>query len=182
MSQPLCIPLQDTFRFLRPPIPARSTAFLAVCLPAILRRQPYGLTTFPACHTTDLGSAYSPAVSNDVTRDSSGSTNRNRLVSAYQQLWHRNANEVYQQFTYVNRISQPSSSTPLLLGVSGRSSRDARSPETSGGYIVGRASHPTVTSDACLPRLLLVVQQVHYTRRNYRRGRTMTHRAFARIT
>ncbi|RQN39152.1 hypothetical protein EHZ25_10890 [Paraburkholderia tropica] len=62
MSQPLCIPLQDTFRFLRPPIPAWSTAFLAVRLPAMLRRQLYGLTTFPACHTTDLGSAYSPVV------------------------------------------------------------------------------------------------------------------------
>ena len=35
-------------------------------------------------------------------------------------------------------------------------------PETAGGYIVRRASHPTVASDACLPRLLLVVQQVHF--------------------
>jgi hypothetical protein len=37
------------------------------------------------------------------------------------------------------------------------------SARTSEGYIVRRASHPTVASDACLPRLLLVVQQVHYS-------------------
>lgn len=55
-------PLQPSIRFFRPPIPAPSTAFLAVRLPAILRRQRYGLTAFPACHTTDVGSAYSPTV------------------------------------------------------------------------------------------------------------------------
>ena len=62
MSQPLSGPLQPGLRFLRRPLPAQSTAFLTVRLPASLRRQPYRLTTFPACHTTDLGSAYSPAV------------------------------------------------------------------------------------------------------------------------
>jgi hypothetical protein len=36
----------------------------------------------------------------------------------FKQLWLLTGNEVYQQFTYVNPISQPSSSTPLLLGVS----------------------------------------------------------------
>jgi hypothetical protein len=36
----------------------------------------------------------------------------------FKQLWLLSAYEVYQQFTYVNLISQPSSSTPLLLGVS----------------------------------------------------------------
>jgi hypothetical protein len=36
----------------------------------------------------------------------------------FKQLWLISAYEVYQQFTYVNPISQPSSSTPLLLGVS----------------------------------------------------------------
>jgi hypothetical protein len=36
----------------------------------------------------------------------------------FKQLWLLSAYEVYQQFTYVNPISQPSSSTPLLLGVS----------------------------------------------------------------
>ncbi|KAA1005120.1 hypothetical protein FVF58_30275 [Paraburkholderia panacisoli] len=63
MSQPLSGPLQPGLRFFRPPIPAQSTASLTVRLPARLRWQPYRLTTFPACHTTDLGSAYSPAVS-----------------------------------------------------------------------------------------------------------------------
>ena len=36
----------------------------------------------------------------------------------FKQLWLLSAYEVYQQFTYINHISQPSSSTPLLLGVS----------------------------------------------------------------
>ncbi|TCK95557.1 hypothetical protein B0G74_2183 [Paraburkholderia sp. BL9I2N2] len=62
MSQPLSGPLQPGIRFFRPPIPAPSTAFLAVHLPARLRWRRYGLTAFPACHTTDLGSAYSPTV------------------------------------------------------------------------------------------------------------------------
>ncbi|AXK65697.1 hypothetical protein CN645_12245 [Burkholderia sp. IDO3] len=62
MSQPLSAPLQRGIRFFRPPIPARSTAFLAVRLPSVLPRQPYGLTTFPACHTTGLGPASPPAV------------------------------------------------------------------------------------------------------------------------
>ena len=80
----------------------------------------------------------------------------------FKQLWLLSAYEVYQQFTYINPISQPSSSTPLLLGVSRPSPRGTGPPETSEGYIVRRASHPTVASDACLPRLLLVVQQVHF--------------------
>ena len=83
----------------------------------------------------------------------------------FKQLWLLTGNEVYQQFTYVNPISQPSASTPLLLGVSKPYPRGTDLPETSGGYIVRRASYPTVASDACLPRLLLVVQQVHYPRR-----------------
>jgi hypothetical protein len=37
-----------------------------------------------------------------------------------------------------------------------------RTPETSGGYVVRRASHLAVTGDACLPRLHLVVQMVRY--------------------
>src|ERR1700754_4129234 len=63
MSQPLSGPLQPGVRFFRHPIPAPPTAFLAVCLPAKRPWQRYGLTAFPACHTTDLGSAYSPTVS-----------------------------------------------------------------------------------------------------------------------
>ena len=83
----------------------------------------------------------------------------------FKQLWLLTGNEVYQQFTYINLISQPSSSTPSLLGVSEQSPHGNGPPDTSGGYIVRGASHPTVASDACLLRLLLVVQQVHYPRR-----------------
>jgi hypothetical protein len=61
MSQPLSGPLTPGIRFFRRPIPAQSTAFLTVRLPANQHRRKYGLTTFPACHMTDLGSAFSPA-------------------------------------------------------------------------------------------------------------------------
>ncbi|CAG9237504.1 hypothetical protein PSP6_740064 [Paraburkholderia tropica] len=57
------------------------------------------------------------------------------MVDACQQLWHRPTYEVYQQFTYVNHISQPSSSTPALLGVSGRLSRDSHPPELPGATL-----------------------------------------------
>ena len=87
MSQPLSGPLQPGIRFFRPPIPAPSTAFLAVRLPAILHWQRYGLTTFPACHTTDVGPTYSPAV---CWRRNPNFQRGNRphtiLVSAQQQL------------------------------------------------------------------------------------------------
>ncbi len=59
MFQPLSEPLQPGIRFLCDPIPAPPTARLAVRLP---RGQQYGLTTFPICHTTGLGPAYSPVV------------------------------------------------------------------------------------------------------------------------
>ena len=62
MSQPLSDPLQTGLRFFRHPIPAQSSASLTVRLPVKLHWQPYRLTTFPACHKTDVGSAYSPAV------------------------------------------------------------------------------------------------------------------------
>lgn len=84
------------------------------------------------------------------------------LVDACQQLWHRAAYEVYWQFTYVDLVSQPSSSTPLLLGVSEQMLHSVCPPESSEGYVVGKASNLTVAGDARFPRLLLVVQQVHY--------------------
>jgi len=59
MFQPLSGPLQPGIRFLCDPIPAPPTARLAAHLP---RGQQYGLTTFPICHTTGLGPAYSPVV------------------------------------------------------------------------------------------------------------------------
>ncbi|RBA58933.1 hypothetical protein DQ403_10900 [Stutzerimonas zhaodongensis] len=57
MFQPLSEPLQSGIRFLCDPIPAPPTAHLAAHLP---RGQRYGLTTFPICHTTGLGPAFSP--------------------------------------------------------------------------------------------------------------------------
>jgi hypothetical protein len=137
MSQPLSGPLQPGLRFFRRPLPAQLTAFLTVRLPASLRRQPYRLTTFPACHTTDLGSAYSPAVRRRRSPNLQRAIRPHTfLVDAYQQLWHRPTYEVYQQFTYVNRISQPSPSTPLLLGVSRWSFHSHHPPELPGGTLL----------------------------------------------
>ncbi|HBP5770798.1 hypothetical protein EGJ64_22035 [Pseudomonas aeruginosa] len=59
MFQPLSRPLQPGVRFLCDPIPAPPTVFLAVHLP---KGQRYRLTTFPICHTTGLGPAFSPVV------------------------------------------------------------------------------------------------------------------------
>jgi len=50
------------------------------------------------------------------------------LVNAYQQLWHFNTRDVYQQFTYITHTSQPGSSTPLLLGVSAISPHGVMAP------------------------------------------------------
>ncbi|MDE1497525.1 hypothetical protein KKJ25_22200, partial [Xenorhabdus bovienii] len=57
MFQPVFWLLRPDLRFLHPPLPAPSIAFLTVCLP---RRQRYGLTVFLTNYTTGLGSAYSP--------------------------------------------------------------------------------------------------------------------------
>lgn len=59
MFQPLFRRLQPDVRFLRYPIPAPPTGCLAASLP---RGQRYGLTTFPACHTTGLGPAFPPEI------------------------------------------------------------------------------------------------------------------------
>ena len=112
MSQPLCVPLQDTIRFLRPPIPARSTAFLAVRLPAMLRRQPYGLTTFPVCHTTEAGPAFSPVAQRRRNPKFQRVIQPRTFWLEPSSIWLFNSNEVYQQFTYVDHFSQPCSASP----------------------------------------------------------------------
>jgi len=53
----------------------------------------------------------------------------------FKQLWLLCAYEVYQQFTYVNLISQPSSSTPLLLGVSRPSLTEPICPKRPGATL-----------------------------------------------
>jgi len=61
MFQPLSTPLQSGIRFLRNPLPALPTVHLTAHL--LIRfpfEQQYGLTAFPICHTTGLGSAFSP--------------------------------------------------------------------------------------------------------------------------
>jgi len=60
MFQPLSTPLQNGIRFLRTPLPALPTNPLAVHLLKVSPERQYGFTTFPACHKTGLGSAFSP--------------------------------------------------------------------------------------------------------------------------
>lgn len=120
MSHPLSGPLQPGIRFFQPPIPAQPTASLAVrlpepnCAPAAIRAY------HVPCTLHDWVRAYLFAGGSLATcpDDPAGHPTTYRLVSAYQQLWHCNAYDVYQQFTYITHTSQPGSSTPSLLGVS----------------------------------------------------------------
>lgn len=142
MSQPLSVPLQHSIRLLRPLLPALPTAFLTVCLP---RGQRYGLTTFPACHTTGLGPAFLPGT----------------VMATYSHIpRHVFSNDIHQQFTCVALTSQPSASTRYDSELLPPTSRPKGTH--TGGYIVRRASYPTVTSEACLHRLPLVAQRVRY--------------------
>lgn len=158
MSQPLSVPLQHSVRLLHPLLPALPTAFLTVCLP---RGQRYGLTTFPACHTTGLGPAFLPgtimATYSHIPRKQ---PIPHRLVHACQSFWHVFSNDIHQQFTCVALTSQPSASTRYDSELLPPASRPKGTH--TGGYIVRRASYSTVTSEACLHRLPLVAQRVRY--------------------
>jgi len=48
----------------------------------------------------------------------------------------------------------------MLLGIAERPSHDDRPPELPGATLSEELHTPPLASDACLPRLLLVVQQV----------------------
>lgn len=56
--KPVSVPLQNGLRFLRLPLPASLSAFLAVGLPVF--RQEYGLTLFRVGDMGGLGPAFSP--------------------------------------------------------------------------------------------------------------------------
>ncbi len=49
----------------------------------------------------------------------------------------------------------------MLLGIAEQPSHDGRPPELPGATLSEELHTPPLASDACLPRLLLVVQQVH---------------------
>ena len=108
MFQPVSRRLQPGLRFLHQPIPAPPTAHPADCLPS---RQRCGLTTFLDHHTTGLGPVSPPVASlTTCLHYKQGHPATYRLVNAYQQLWHLEINDVYQQFTCVAHASQPSAS------------------------------------------------------------------------
>jgi len=50
----------------------------------------------------------------------------------------------------------------MLLGIAELTSHDASPPELPGATLSEELHTPPLASDACLPRLLLVVQQVHF--------------------
>jgi hypothetical protein len=114
MSQSLSEPLQPGLRFFRPPIPAQSTASLTVRLPAQLRWQPYRLTTFPACHTTEAGPAFSPVAPRRRNPKFQRVNQPRTFWFEPNSIWLGNSNEVYQQFTYVDHFSQPCSAFPAV--------------------------------------------------------------------
>ncbi|SFY22626.1 hypothetical protein SAMN04244547_04574 [Azotobacter vinelandii] len=155
---PTRIPAITAGPSLFPPSHTRTAkAPLAVCLP---RRQRYGLTTFLDHHTTGLGPVYSPVTfATTCPHYKQGHPATYRLVNAYQQLWHLKINDVYQQFTCVAHASQPSASPRCCFEDRHPCLTTGRTP--CGGLHSGRASDKSVTRNACLPGLLLVVQQVN---------------------
>jgi hypothetical protein len=163
MSQPLSLPLQQGIRFFLVPIPAPPTDPLTVHLPAILCWRRYGLTTFPACHTTETGSTSSPTV-------------RRRRNPNFQRVIRPRAfwlepdtassfgSSIFTGFISssltLTTISQPCSSAHAAR-TSAPTPHGIDTPVTSGGYVVRKASHLAITRDACFPRLPLVAQRVH---------------------
>ena len=114
-AQPLSTSLQGSIRFLRTPLPASPTAFLAISLPSF--GQQYGLTVFRVVCKDGLGSAYSPVVVVSVPSQSHGEGPTTfpfwvRPVSVFGPF---GVDGVQQQFTYVNHIVQPSALSALTL-------------------------------------------------------------------
>jgi hypothetical protein len=156
MFQPLSGPLQSGIRFFQPPIPAQPTAFLTVRLPEP-DRAPAAIRAYHvphALHDRVRACLFAGGPMATCPVQESGQPTTYLLVSAIQQLGHLRNYDVYQQFTFVAHIGQPRISTPLLLGVSTPQLHSHRVPLW--GHFVRRASHPTVTSDASLLRLLPV--------------------------
>lgn len=65
--KPVSVPLQSGLRFLRLPLPASSSAFLAVSLLAFQQR--YELTLFRVSDRSGLGSAFSPVATPSAIPD-----------------------------------------------------------------------------------------------------------------
>lgn len=110
--EPLSEPLQSGIRLVRHPLPAYPTAFLTDCLPVLLLpaiRRIIGLTEFRCSYTSNLGSVYLPVVirrrnprCKRINRPRTFWSERNNNISLFA------VDGIYQQFTYVNPIAQPS--------------------------------------------------------------------------
>ncbi len=156
MFQPLSGPLQPGVRFLCDPIPAPPTVFLAVHLPW---GQRYGLTTFPVCHTTGLGSASSPVVLWRRIPKAHGDNRPRTFWFKPDSSFGLSILTVFIRGSHVLPIPaslapQPGTAPSICSLPRGRTA------PWIGGYVVGRASHTTVASDARRRRLPLVAQRV----------------------
>lgn len=110
--EPLSEPLQFSIRLVRHPLPAYPTALLTDCLPVLLLpviRRIIGLTEFHCSYTSNVGSVYLPVV---IRRRNP----RCKRINRPRTFWSERINNIslfavdgiYQQFTYVNHIAQPS--------------------------------------------------------------------------
>lgn len=120
---------------------------------------------FHVSNRGELGSAFSPV----VVLSAQPQTGRGLsdyvafLAQACQHLWLVSHYSVYQQFTCVNHVAQPSDPSALMLA-------DLAIPHRSAFllrevYIVPAASHHLVTEVACAGRLLIAEYQVSLTPR-----------------
>jgi len=116
---PLSLPLQEGLRIFRDPLPAQVPAVLANYL-VPLSEHPYGLTLFRINSTSQEDPAISP-----VVFDVSVSLPR-RENTHHVPFWAKpvsrfglfELDDVYQRFSYLDLLPQPSASTGLRLPVS----------------------------------------------------------------
>jgi len=105
MFQFLSIPLQNDLRFFRIPLPASLSASFTSHLP---HRKRYELTMFCLWDMEGLGSAFSPVVLHlcVASQVAQQLDHFPFWVGAYQHLWLLDCDDVYQQFTSINRTFQ----------------------------------------------------------------------------
>src|SRR5713101_3056423 len=138
------------------PIPAPPLVGLAAFLP-FLRKERYGLTTFPKVDTNGLGSLCPPVALRVHDRVALRPCTRYGaiLAQASQHLWLVPVDDVYREFTYVNHTIHPAPSPPDA-GRYTAPSRLWRQPGDCGYCVRG---HLTARYLAAVPRRILLMEQ-----------------------
>lgn len=109
-------PLQVSIRFFHHPNPTHSTACLAAHLPPDTERRMYGVSEFRNDDKSDLGSAYLPVVvCQRIPRCKRDIQLRTFWSKPVSDIWLLAVDGIYQQFTFVNHITQPSTSPAVSL-------------------------------------------------------------------